>query len=86
MGADWPALLSDYEAALAQFQRVTEALTRALVDLDSTPEDFRGLFAAEERARDTVLLTRTRLVNAWREAQPDFELSIQAGDTPPKHV
>ena len=63
---DWPALLTDYHAALDEFERVTELLTLLLVDRTSTPEDFRGVFAAEAKARDVVILTRMRLMNAWR--------------------
>lgn len=73
---DWPALLTDYHAAIEEFERVTEALTLLLADRTSTPDDFRGVFAAETKARDVVVLTRIRLVNAWREAQPDFDLPI----------
>jgi hypothetical protein len=76
MGADWPVLLLEYQRALVDFERVTRALTAALVYRDSDPEHFPHLFAAETQARDVVTLTRMRLVNAGREAQPDFELPI----------
>jgi len=79
---DWPAFLADYQAALEEFERVTETLTLLLVDRTSTPEDFRGVFEAEANARDRVILTRIRLVNAWRETQPGFDLPTTL-DAPP---
>jgi len=72
---DWPALLTDYQAALEDFERVTKILSLLLVDRTSTAEDFRGVFAAEAKARDVVMLTRMRLMNAWREDQPAVELA-----------
>jgi hypothetical protein len=77
---DWPALLTDYQTALEEFERVTKAVTAALVDRNSAAETFPELFAAESRARDAVILSRMRLVNAWRDSQPDFQLPITAGD------
>lgn len=71
MGADWPALLTAYQAALAEFDRTTAALTAALVDRDFDTDDFPALLAAEERAREAVVLTRMRLVDAWRDTQQD---------------
>lgn len=82
---DWPALLIDYKAALAEFEHVTKVLTEALVDRDSAAEDLPELFAAESRARDAVGLSRMRLVAAWRHAQTDFQLPITLGDLG-KHV
>ena len=87
MGAgDWPALLTDYQAALDEFERVTKMLTLLLADRTSTPEDFRGVFAAEARARDVVVLTRMRLMNAWREDQPELELADLLASHPRKHI
>ena len=87
MGAeDWPALLTDYQAALDDFDRVTELMTLLLVDGTSTAEDFRGVFAAETKARDVVVLTRMRLINAWREDQPEVELAELLASGPHKHV
>lgn len=83
---DWPALLTDYQAALDNFDRVTKMLTLLLVDRTSTPEDFRGVFAAETRARDVVILTRMRLMNAWREDQPDVELDELLASDLRKHL
>src|SRR5689334_20248004 len=77
---DWPALLTDYQAAAAEFDRVTEKLTLLLADRTTTAEDFRGLFEAEAQARDMVVLTRMRLMNAWRDSQPHFQLPITVGD------
>jgi len=65
---EWPILLTDYEGALEEFERVTEALTAALVDPNSAADDFSELFAAETRARDAVVLSRMRLMNAWRDS------------------
>jgi len=65
---DWPMLLTDYQSALDEFERVTRALTAALVDPNSAADDFSELFAAESRARHTVVLSRMRLVNAWRDS------------------
>jgi hypothetical protein len=87
MGAeDWPALLTAYQAALEEFERVTKTLTLLLADRTSTPEDFRGVFAAEAKARDLVVLSRMRLMNAWREDQPDLELADLLARVPRKHV
>lgn len=77
---DWPALLSDYQATLEEFERVSKALTAALIDRESAAADLPALFAAESRARDAVVLSRMRLVNAWRDSQPDFQLPITADD------
>jgi hypothetical protein len=71
---DWRALLNDYQATLDEFERISKALTAALVDRDSATEDLPELFAAESRARDAVILARMRLVNAWRDSQPDLRL------------
>jgi len=71
---DWPALLTAYHAAVDEFERITKTLTLLLVDRNSTPEDFRGVFEAEAKARDMVILTRMRLMNAWRTDQPQADL------------
>jgi len=75
-------MLIDYHAAIDEFERVTQALTLLIVDRTSTPEDFRGMFAAEAKARDMVVLTRLRLLNAWREMQPDFDLPSNLDSLP----
>jgi hypothetical protein len=67
---DWPALLTDYEAALEVFERVTKALTVAMLRPGGPNGDERALLAAEAAARDAVVMTRMRLMNAWRDATP----------------
>jgi hypothetical protein len=62
---DWPTVLARYEAALEQFEQASKALTTALVDRGSGAEDFDALLAAEAVARDAVVLTRMRALNAW---------------------
>jgi hypothetical protein len=65
---EWPALLRDYEGAIAEFDRVSRALTAVLAERNALDEDVRGLVVAEERARETVVLARMRLINLWRES------------------
>ena len=65
---EWPRLLSDYEAAIAEFEAVSRALTTALNERNASDDDFRELLLAEERARETVVLARMRLINLWRES------------------
>jgi hypothetical protein len=64
---DWPGLLHDYEAAIAEFDSVSRALTAALVGR-SADDDVRGLVESEERARETVVLARMRIINLWRQS------------------
>jgi len=64
---DWPALLTDYEAALDEFERTSKALTAALLQPGGPNGDRSALLAAEASARDVVVLTRMRLMNAWRD-------------------
>jgi hypothetical protein len=72
-----------YEAALKEFERVSAALTAALVDRHSNPEVFPALAEAEASARDAVMLTRMRLINAWRDSQPQMEqLTSLLSDSP----
>ena len=81
--ADWSALLTDYEGALARFDAATRALTAALMRPGGPNGETRDLLAAETNARDVVVLTRMRLMKAWREADatlPDFNRSTD------KHV
>ena len=65
---EWPALLRDYEGAIAEFERVSRALTAVLAERNASDDEVRGLVAAEERARETVVLARMRLINLWRES------------------
>jgi hypothetical protein len=77
MGAadsDWPALLRDYESAIAEFERVSRALTTSLNERNANNEDLRALVVAEERARETVVLARMRLINLWRDSGMELPL------------
>ena len=74
---EWPALLRAYESAIAEFEGVSGALTDALNTRNSTDDDLRALIVAEERARETVVLARMRLINLWRES--GAELDHRAG-------
>ena len=73
---DWPALLDAYASALEEFERVTKALTAALIDRDSYAEDLLPLFAAESTAREAVMLHRVRLMNAWRDSERATDVPI----------
>jgi hypothetical protein len=70
---DWPELLRAYESAIAEFEGVSSALMGALTERNSTDEDLRALVVAEERARETVVLARMRLINLWRESGAESE-------------
>ena len=70
---EWPELLRAYQAAIAEFDRVSSALTVALTERSPAEDDFRALVVAEERARETVVLARMRLMNLWRESGAEFE-------------
>ena len=71
--SEWPVLLREYESAIAEFERMSRALTSALTGRSATDDDFRALVAAEERARETVVLARMRLINLWRESGAELE-------------
>ena len=79
--AEWPALLRDYEGAIAEFERVSRALMAVLAERNASDDEVRGLVVAEERARETVVLARMRLINLWRES--GLEHSDIAGATRP---
>ena len=70
---EWPALLRAYESAIAEFEGVSSALTAALNARNSTDDDLRALLVAEEKARETVVLARMRLINLWRESGAEFD-------------
>jgi hypothetical protein len=70
MGSGWPALVAEYEAAVAGFENVSQALTAALVSRNGRHEVFEALLRAEQDARDAVTLTRMRLLGLWRETYP----------------
>lgn len=65
---EWPALLRGYETAIAEFEAVSRALTTALMERNACDNDLTALVLAEERARETVVLARMRLINLWRES------------------
>ena len=65
---EWPALLRDYEGAIAEFERMSRALTAVLAERNASDDEVRGLVVAEERARERVVLARMRLINLWRES------------------
>ena len=69
---DWPALMTAYEAAIEEFERTSKALTAALLQPGGPNGDRSALLAAEARARDGVVLTRMRVMNAWRETDAPF--------------
>jgi hypothetical protein len=71
--SEWPVLLREYESAIAEFERMSRALTSALTGRSATDEDFRALVVAEERARETVVLARMRLINLWRESGAELQ-------------
>ena len=76
---DWPALLTAHLGALQEFERITKALTAAVIERNAAPADLRQLFAAESMARYAVILSRIRLVNA-NDSQPGLQLPITPGD------
>jgi hypothetical protein len=80
---DWPILLLllEYKRALTMFEKASNALTAALVDCDTSVDDFPPLFAAEASARDAVVLCRMRIVTLWRRSQPDLDPLL----SPPRH-
>jgi hypothetical protein len=65
---DRRALLTDYQAALAQFDAISEALTHALLQSGGANGQAAALIAAETSARDSVVLYRMRLINACRDS------------------
>jgi len=74
---EWPALLRGYEAAIAEFESVSRALTTALMERNAADSDLRELVLAEERARETVVLARMRLINLWRESGAEMGQRIR---------
>ena len=67
-GSDWPTLLKDYQAAVKNFESVSNALTATLSAGYPLDTDFLDLIAAEERIREAVILARVRLINRWRDS------------------
>jgi hypothetical protein len=66
--SDWPALLSDYQDALKNFESVSAALYSALSAQYPLDADFLDLITVEERFRESVILARMRLINRWRDS------------------
>jgi hypothetical protein len=66
--SDWPTFLKDYQAAVSNFESVSAALTEALSAQYPLGTEFLDLIEAEERVRETVILTRIRLINLWRDS------------------
>jgi hypothetical protein len=71
--ADWPALLRDYEGAIAEFEGISRALTAVLSERNASDAEVRALIVAEERARERVVLARIRLINLWRETAGELD-------------
>ena len=69
--SEWPALLGDYQAAIAEFESTSGALMGALTERNATDDSLRQLVDAEERAREAVILARMRLINLWRVSGAD---------------
>jgi hypothetical protein len=70
--SEWPAFLSDYQAAIAAFEDASRTLMAALTDRSATDADLGALLSAEEKTREAVLLARMRLINLWRESGADY--------------
>ena len=77
---EWPAALRDYELAIAEFEGVSRALTTALNERNPRDDGLQALIVSEERARETVVLARMRLINLWRESGIDLEPRGVAGE------
>jgi hypothetical protein len=73
---DWPTALADYQHALEAFERASKALTAALIDRSTSPDDLAVRFAAEASARNTVVLLRMRVVSLWRESELPFAVPV----------
>jgi hypothetical protein len=71
--SEWPALLGDYQAAIAEFESTSGALMGALTERNATDDSLRQLVDAEERAREAVILARMRLINLWRVSGAGLE-------------
>jgi hypothetical protein len=76
----WPELLADYKAIVERFDTVSRALGDALAKPGEANGHLAALLAAEAQARDAVVLTRTRLMNLWRDTQVDQRGSLPAAD------
>ena len=65
---DRPTLLNSYEKAVEEFEAVSRVLTSALVGRNPADYNFHALLDAEERARESVVLARLRLINHWNRS------------------
>ena len=74
---NWPALLGEYEAALAAFENVSHALTAALTDRNPADFDFNVLVESEQHARETVMLSRLRVIEQWRISTPSLDTAAK---------
>ena len=79
--SDWPELLKDYQAAVHNFESVSAALTDALSAQYALGVEFLDLIEAEERVRETVILTRVRLINLWRDSLDETKPLPEVGAT-----
>jgi hypothetical protein len=64
---DWQTLLSHHEGAVRHFEKQAAAVRAALARYPLGAE-IMELIAAEERAREAVLLWRGRLIRRWRNS------------------
>ena len=76
----WPDLLAGYKEALQVFERSSKALTAALIDRSTSPDDLSIRFAAEAAARDAVVLSRMRIASLWRESEQPLPLPFAQAD------
>ena len=65
----WAGLLDEYQAAELEFSILASAVADKLVGRGAFDDDLNVLLAAEERAREVVILARLRIINVWRETQ-----------------
>lgn len=79
---NWQTLLEHYESAVGRFENVSAALARALARYPADAE-FLELVAVEERLRETVLLSRRRLIKHWHDSLDD---TIPVRVVRPDHV
>lgn len=79
---DRRTLLAHYDAAVGRFEKVSTALRAALAGYPFGPE-LLDLVAAEERAREAVVLARARLVE-FRHGNIDDTIPLRV--LKPDHV
>jgi hypothetical protein len=81
-GSEWPVFLADYQSAIAEFESTSRVLMASLTERNATDDDLRSLVAAEERAREAVILARMRLINLWRVSGAELPLPPPFTATP----